>query len=58
VQGEFGAVYLVVSWCHREGRIPVYATTARRYESRRQPDGSIKNIHLFKHVNFRRYPRE
>ena len=23
VQGEFGAVYLVVSWCHREGRIPV-----------------------------------
>ncbi|MGI6127838.1 MAG: CRISPR-associated protein Csx20 [Planifilum sp.] len=57
VQGEFGAVYQVVSWCHREGRIPVYATTARRYESRRQPDGTVKNIHLFRHVNFRRYPR-
>src|SRR5690606_17637582 len=47
VQGEFGAVYLVVSWCDRESRIPVYATTARRYESRKLPDGTVKHIHIF-----------
>lgn len=58
IQGEFGAVYVMVSWCHLQERIPIYATTERRYESHRLPDGSIENRHIFRHVNFRRYPVE
>ena len=56
IQGEFGAVYTMVTWCHNNERLPVYATTKRRFESCRLPDGSNRNRHVFQHVNFRRYP--
>jgi hypothetical protein len=56
IRGEPGAVLLAVSWCCRIGRIPIYATTRREYQSTVLPDGSIRNQHIFHHVNFRRYP--
>lgn len=58
IQGEFGAVYTMVSWCHRHQRIPLYATTERRFQSRKLPDGTVENRHLFQHVNFRPYPTD
>ena len=57
VQGEFGLVFYIVSWCFDNNRIPIYSTTKRIYKKEKQSDGSIKNIHIFKHVNFRRYRR-
>ncbi len=57
VQGEFGLVYFVVCWCLDNNRTPIYSTTKRVFVEKRQSDGSIKNIHFFKHVNFRIYKR-
>ena len=54
-QGDFGATYYVVNWCFANGRIPVYATTGRVYQSQPLPDGSIRQTHIIKHVNFRNY---
>lgn len=58
IQGDFGATVYMVNWAFKKGFIPVYATTLRRYESYMDDDGSIKNIHYFKHVNFRLYKME
>ena len=55
VQGEFGLVFYIVDWCLKNQRIPVYSTTKRIFREEKQPDGSIKNIHIFKHINFRVY---
>ncbi|MDP8320849.1 MAG: CRISPR-associated protein Csx20 [Candidatus Stygibacter australis] len=55
VQGEFGVSFAVVSWCLKNERIPVYATTRRVVEETKQVDGSIKKINIFKHIQFRRY---
>ena len=57
VQGEFGLVFYIVDWCLKNQRIPVYSTTKRIFREEKQPDGSIKNIHIFKHINFRVYRR-
>ena len=57
VQGEFGLVFYIVDWCLKNNRIPIYSTTKRIFKEENQPDGSIKNIHIFKHVNFRKYRR-
>ncbi|RAL25614.1 CRISPR-associated protein Csx20 [Thermoflavimicrobium daqui] len=57
VQGEPGALFLVVSWCFQYERIPVYATTRREHQSTMLPDGTVRNQHTFKHVTFRVYPR-
>lgn len=57
VQGDFGLTYYVVGWCLQNGRVPVYSTTERRYESVEMPDGSMKNVHRFSHVRFRKYRR-
>ena len=57
VQGEFGLVFYIVDWCLKNKRIPVYSTTKRIFREEKQPDGSIKNIHIFKHINFRSYRR-
>lgn len=56
VQGEFGLVVYLVSWCFKHGLIPVYSTTGRHYGAVNLADGGVKNIHCFKHVNFRKYP--
>ncbi|PDO10552.1 MAG: hypothetical protein BLM47_06675 [Candidatus Reconcilbacillus cellulovorans] len=56
VQGEFGATFLVSSWCFAHRRIPVYATTRRESEDHAQPDGSVVRRQVFRHVRFREYP--
>lgn len=56
VQGEFGATFLVASWCIAHRRIPVYATTRRESEDHVQPDGSVIRRQVFRHVRFREYP--
>lgn len=55
IQGDFGATYLLVKCALGLGLLPVYATTRRLAEEIRQEDGTMKVIHVFKHVRFRRY---
>jgi len=52
VQGDFGACYLVVGFCVDRGLRPVYATTRRDARELVCNDGSVKLIHVFKHVIF------
>ncbi|GFR36218.1 CRISPR-associated protein Csx20 [Thermobrachium celere] len=55
IQGDFGATYHMVQWVKENGFIPIYATSKRVYKSITNEDGSITNMHIFKHINFRRY---
>ncbi len=55
VQGDYGATCLVASWAFAKGLVPVYATTNRSLEEVIQPDGSVLQKRLFRHVRFRRY---
>jgi len=55
VEGDFGMAFMVVDWCLANGRIPVYSTTERIYKNIDEGDGSVTNIHQFRHVKFRRY---
>lgn len=55
VQGDFGATFLVVGWALKHDRIPVYATTRRIFESRRDESGAVVNVHRFEHVRYRKY---
>lgn len=56
IQGEPGLSYFLITFCRKIKMIPVYATTKRKFENIILDDGSSKNIHYFKHVNFREYP--
>ena len=55
IQGDFGACFLMVSFARDLGIIPVYSTTRRHAQEEVQPDGSIKLMHRFEHVRFRKY---
>ena len=55
VQGDFGATFLLVSFCLSHNLIPIYATTERQVVEQKLPDGSIKLERIFKHKLFRRY---
>ncbi|MDU1443549.1 MAG: CRISPR-associated protein Csx20 [Clostridium cochlearium] len=55
IQGEFGMTYNMVQWSFKKGYIPIYASSKRVYKYIQKEDGTIENIHIFKHVNFRRY---
>ncbi|MCX7679140.1 MAG: CRISPR-associated protein Csx20 [Spirochaetes bacterium] len=55
VQGDFGATYYVVRWAAKHGRIPVYSTSQRIYESKIDENGTVVNVHRFAHVRFRTY---
>ena len=55
VQGDFGATYSMVGWCFENNLIPIYSTTEREYSSFEKKDGSVQNIHTFKHIIFREY---
>uniref|UniRef100_A0A832EAU3 Uncharacterized protein n=1 Tax=Desulfacinum infernum TaxID=35837 RepID=A0A832EAU3_9BACT len=55
VQGDYGATFLAVSWALSNGLVPVYATTERLLEETVQPDGSVVQQRVFRHVRFRRY---
>ncbi len=55
VQGDFGAVRLVVQWAFEHELVPVYSTTQRIAHEEPQPDGSIRTFHTFQHRIFRKY---
>jgi hypothetical protein len=55
IQGDFGATYLMVLFAMQRGLIPVYSTTDREAVEELGPEGSVKLVHRFRHVRFRRY---
>lgn len=55
VQGDFGATYLMVCFALEQGLIPVYATTRRRAIEEHLTDGTVKTVHVFHHVRYRKY---
>lgn len=57
IQGDFGAVYLAVRRAFELGVTPLYATTRREVREVLQPDGSVKQERVFRHVRFRVYGR-
>lgn len=57
VQGDFGAVYLIVDFALASGFIPVYSTTEREAVEEHLPDGSVRLTHRFRHCRFREYGR-
>lgn len=58
IQGDFGAVYLMVNYSYSLSLIPIYSTTERKVVEIKMPDGTLKIEHIFKHMIFRRYERE
>ncbi len=56
VQGDFGAVFLVVDFCFYKGFMPVYAATKRNVVEKNENGKSIK-VSEFKHERFRKYER-
>lgn len=54
-QGDFGAVYLAITFAVQHGFIPVYATTERQATEIPQPDGTVQVQRTFRHVRYRRY---
>ncbi|MCD5406943.1 MAG: CRISPR-associated protein Csx20 [Desulfotomaculum sp.] len=56
MQGEFGAVFYMVDYCFKTGRIPVYAATKRVVQEHKNGD-KITSKRVFEHTCFRRYQR-
>ncbi|MCR4432201.1 MAG: CRISPR-associated protein Csx20 [Tepidanaerobacteraceae bacterium] len=54
VEGDFGAAYMVVCHCKKNGIIPVYSTTARKVLEENL-DGEVVTRRCFRHVRFRVY---
>lgn len=55
IQGDFGAVWLMVSFAFEKQLVPVYSATMRDAREDVQADGTIKNTHIFRHRMFRLY---
>lgn len=55
VQGDFGACWLLVNHCLQQGYIPVYSTTRRHAVEEHLDDGTVRLVHRFSHVRFRKY---
>jgi hypothetical protein len=56
IQGDFGAVCLMVDFCFQKGFVPVYATTKRNTVEKME-NGKLIKVSEFEHVRFRRYER-
>lgn len=54
VQGDYGATFMIVTYCLKRKLIPVYATT-RRVAQEWNEGGKIITVREFEHANFRRY---
>jgi hypothetical protein len=54
IQGEYGGTFYLVDYCLKNGRIPIYATTNRVVEEKREGD-HIVTKRIFKHGCLRRY---
>ena len=57
IQGDFGAVYLMVRKALDLGLVPLYATTRREVHEVSMPDGSVRQERVFRHERFRVYGR-
>lgn len=57
IQGDGGAVYLLLRFAFKKGLIAIYSTTERRAREEQLADGSVKMSHFFSHVRFREYGR-
>lgn len=55
VQGDFGAVFLIVRHCLARGLMPVYSTTIRDASEETGEGGAVRLRHTFRHVKFRKY---
>lgn len=55
VQGEIGAVYLLVDFCKKNGYIPIYATTKREVSEEALSAEAIQLNRIFTHVRFRTF---
>lgn len=55
VQGDYGAVWLLVQHALAQQLVPIYSTTAREVQEVLRPDGSIEKKSIFAHVRFRQY---
>jgi len=57
IQGDFGAVYSMVTFAFSAGLIPVYATTEREVVVKQMQDNTVKSERIFRHKIFRRYEK-
>jgi len=57
IQGDFGAVYLMVKYAFSLDLIPIYATTERTVKEKATPEGKILIERIFRHKRFRIYGR-
>ena len=55
IQGDFGAVYLMVNYAFSIDVIPVYATTEKKSAEIPMSANTIKTERIFEHKIFRRY---
>jgi hypothetical protein len=57
IQGDFGAVHVMVQTAFQLNLIPIYSTTRREAVEDHLPDGTVRLTHQFKHVTFRKYEK-
>lgn len=55
VQGEYGATYMVVDWCIKNGIAVYYITTNRNADEQTNTDGSSTITRIFRHAGLRKY---
>jgi hypothetical protein len=58
IQGDFGAVYVMVNYAFSIGAIPVYATTEKKSAEISMSANTVKTERIFEHKIFRRYEQE
>lgn len=54
VQGEWGATYQIINYCKAKKLIPIYSSTKREVEERKEGESIIK-LSKFKHRGFVKY---
>lgn len=57
IQGDFGAVFYLVTFCLDHGRIPIYSASVRDYHEEIASDGTVIRHHRYQHRNFRVYSK-
>lgn len=57
IQGDPGAVYIMVNKAFEIGLIPIYATTKRVVKEHISADGTVQQIRIFLHNRFRVYEK-
>jgi len=55
IAGEPVHSFALVSWCIKQGFVPVAATTRRESVEKTLPDGSVTKTNIFRHVKWRKY---